>query len=105
MRAEHEKQRFECPICQKLFKSSYALRKHVNNPKIHGKRSHQSHKFNTMSTKVIPAKSGSYELSDNAKNALIKQLKQEIVSLEAESKKYMSMIGKYQAQIASFSKK
>lgn len=105
VRAEHEQQRFECPICEKLFKSSYALKKHVNNRKIHRKIPKHSDQFITKSTKVIRAENGYYELSDEAKNVLITQLKQEIATLEAESKKYISIIAKYTAQIESFSNK
>lgn len=101
MRAEHDKQRYECPICQKLFKSSYALKKHVNNPLIHGKKANITRQFNTMSTKVITSKDGHYELLDCAKNQLIKQLKLEIVALETEKKSYISTIGKYKTQIDS----
>lgn len=83
-RIEHEKQRFKCPICANLFKSSFALRKH--NAKIHEKKGNRDILFNTKSTKVIPNEDGQYELSNNAQNELITQLKMEIAVLEAESK-------------------
>lgn len=101
IRAEHEKHRFECPICEKLFKSSYALRQHINNPKLHEKRANRSRFFDTKTTIVIPNENGGYELSDSAKNELITKLKLEIVSLEAESKSLRSTIGKYKTQIKS----
>lgn len=101
IRADHEKQRFECPICEKLFKSSFALRKHVNNLKMHEKGANRARLLDTKSTKMILNKNGGYELSDSAKNELITQLKQEIVSLEAESKTLLLTIGKHQKQINS----
>lgn len=101
VRADHDKQRYECPICQKLLKSSYALKKHVTNPKIHGKRANITRQFNTMSTKMVTSKNGHYELSDSAKNQLINQLKWEIAALEAEKKSHISTIEKYKEQINS----
>lgn len=82
-----------------MSKSSFALRKH--NANIHEKKVNRNKLFNTKSTKVIPDKDGKYELSSNAQNELITQLKQEIVALEAENKNYRSTLKKYKEQINS----
>lgn len=96
VRIEHEKQRYKCTDCEKLFKSAYALEKHASNPMIHEVKSRRLEK---EPSKTVLKEDADFGLSPDEKNNLILKLKQRIAKLKTCNSKYRSEIVEFKNEV------
>lgn len=73
VKVDHENLRYACFLCAEVFKSVFALQKHLKNPTIHDFQK----KFDPVMTKVKIQEDMDYKHTDEAKNKLISELKRQ----------------------------
>lgn len=99
IRIEHDKQRYKCMKCDKLFKSAYALKKHANNSLVHKEKGSRSRRVDTESSKTVSKEDADFGLPADDKNKLILKFRERITKLKTCNDKYRSDIMKYKNEI------